>query len=87
MTKHDTRLIATLDEIPADMQAKMRAAIAKPSPFGAFIGGQAKAKTSLGYAVHSGFVTGLGAEMIRAADAPAGEAPAPKKRARKAASA
>lgn len=82
MTKHNTKLILALDEIPADMQAKIRAAMKRPSPFGAFIGSQAKVKTSLGYAVHSGFVTGLGAEMIRAADAPAGETAPKKKRAK-----
>lgn len=78
--KHDVALIAAFEQIPEAMQRKMRAALKQPSRAGACVGGNEKALTKLGYAVHSGFVTPLGAAMVRAADAPVGEKP--KRRAR-----
>ncbi|MCL4715507.1 MAG: hypothetical protein KJZ75_11400 [Hyphomonadaceae bacterium] len=81
MSKHDTRLIAAFEQVPEGLQKKMREALKRPHQLGAFIGSQEQALTKLGYAVHSGFVTPLGAEMVRAADAPVGGAK-PKRKAR-----
>ena len=85
MTKHDTKLIAAFEEIPETMQIKMRDALTRPTAIGAVINSSGTkdrdAKTSLGWAVHSGFVTPLGAEMVRAADAPAEAKPKRSKKA------
>lgn len=84
--RFDQKRIDAWNEIPERMQFAIREALLKPTRLGAVINARGRddrdVKTSLGYVVHSSFVTPLARELIEALEFNGVEAPAkPKRRA------
>lgn len=82
----DQKRIDAWNEIPEKMQRAIRTALKEPTRLGAVIPfthrDERNVKTSLGYVVHSSFVTPLARELIEALEFNGIEAPAkPKRRA------